>query len=54
MNPEEAVQIHQDINSHFSVGILSGTYLLTDESMDEPPKRLVALLEKMEIPEDKF
>ena len=54
VNPEEAVLIHQDINSRYSVGIHWGTFLLTDEPVEEPPKRLQAALEKAGIPNEKF
>lgn len=46
VNPEEAVQIHQDIKSSNSIGIHWGTFALTSESVDEPPKRLVAAAQK--------
>ena len=40
-NPEEAVQIHQEINSKFSIGGHFGTVQLTDEGIDEPAKGLI-------------
>ena len=40
-SPEEAVQIHLDVNSKQSIGMHWGTFLnLTDEPLDEPPVRL--------------
>lgn len=39
-NPEEAVQIHQDIGAMRSIGMHWGTFRLTTEPMDEPPRRL--------------
>ena len=54
VNPEEAVLIHQDINSRYSVGIHWGTFILTDEPVEEPPKCLLSALEKAEIPEEEF
>ena len=40
-SPEEAVQIHLDVNSKQSFGMHWGTFLnLTDEPLDEPPVRL--------------
>ncbi len=40
VNPEEAVKIHQDVRSRHSVAIHWGTFELTDEPLDEPPRRL--------------
>jgi L-ascorbate metabolism protein UlaG (beta-lactamase superfamily) len=40
MNPEEAIQAHQDLESKFSIGMHFGTFQLTDEAYDEPMKRL--------------
>lgn len=42
VNPQEAVQVHQDVKSLFSVGMHWGTFPLTYEPPDEPPKRLAA------------
>ena len=40
VNPEEAVQLHNDIQSKYSLGIHWGTFPLTAEPIDEPPARL--------------
>jgi N-acyl-phosphatidylethanolamine-hydrolysing phospholipase D len=40
VDPEEAVQIHKDIRSKYSLGIHWGTFPLTSEPIDEPPQRL--------------
>jgi N-acyl-phosphatidylethanolamine-hydrolysing phospholipase D len=40
ITPEESLQIHQDVGSEKSVAIHWGTFILTDEPLDEPPKRL--------------
>jgi len=39
ITPEEAFQIHLDVRSKKSVAIHWGTFMLTDERLDEPPKR---------------
>lgn len=54
VNPEEAVRIHQDVRSKVSVAIHWGTFILTDEPLDEPPERLRAELKKQGIPESDF
>jgi L-ascorbate metabolism protein UlaG (beta-lactamase superfamily) len=54
VNPEESVQIHKDIGSRKSVAIHWGTFILTDEPLDEPPKRLAAALQQNKIPIDDF
>jgi N-acyl-phosphatidylethanolamine-hydrolysing phospholipase D len=54
VNPDEAVQIHKDIGSVLSVGIHWGTFQLTDEPMDDPPKRLRQALDKAGISAKQF
>lgn len=54
INPEEAVRIHQDLRARQSVGIHWGTFEMTDESMDEPPKALARALSRAGIPSEKF
>lgn len=52
--PEEALRIHQDIGARCSVAMHWGTFVLTSEPMDEPPRRLRQALAAASIPEDQF
>jgi L-ascorbate metabolism protein UlaG (beta-lactamase superfamily) len=54
VNPAESVQIHKDIGSKKSVAIHWGTFILTDEPLDEPPKKLAAALQENQIPAEDF
>ena len=54
INPEEAVQIHEDINSQYSLAVQWGTFRMTAEPIDDPPAKLKAALEKKNIPMNKF
>lgn len=52
--PEESVQIHRDIGARLSIGMHWGTFVLTDEPMDEPPRRLRKALAAHDIEERNF
>jgi N-acyl-phosphatidylethanolamine-hydrolysing phospholipase D len=54
INPEEAVQVHLDIRSRQSIAIHWGTFILTDEPLDEPPVRLEKALQEKGIPKEAF
>lgn len=54
IDPEEAVQVHQDLRSQRSVAIHWGTFVLSDEPLDEPPRRLSAARAAAGLPEDAF
>jgi L-ascorbate metabolism protein UlaG (beta-lactamase superfamily) len=54
INPEEAVQAHLDLRVKQSVAIHWGTFMLTDESLDEPPERLHKALKDRGISRDEF
>jgi len=54
VNPEESVKIHMDIKSKYSVAMHWGTFILTDEPLDEPPKKLAEALKKLSINESEF
>jgi len=53
-NPEEAVQIFQDLGAERAVAIHWGTFKLTLEPLDEPPILLDAALQQARIGADKF
>ena len=46
VDPEEAVQMHLDLGARRSVAMHWGTFVLTDEPLDEPPLRLYRALER--------
>lgn len=52
--PEEAVQIALDLHARRAIGIHWGTFPLTDEPLDEPPRRLRVALETAGLPADIF
>jgi len=54
VSPEEALRIHLDVASKKSVAIHWGTFLLTDEPLDEPPQRLKTALKNKKIPDGVF
>ncbi|MCZ6747756.1 MAG: MBL fold metallo-hydrolase [SAR324 cluster bacterium] len=54
VNPEEAIRIHQDVAARYSVGLHWGTFQLTDETIDEPPKQLALAREAAGVPPEEF
>ncbi len=54
VNPEEAVAIFEDCGAQFGLAHHWGTFQLTDEAVDEPPKRLAIALERARIPAEHF
>ena len=54
VNVDEAVKIHRDLGAKRSLGVHWGTFQLTDEALDEPPKALAALRAAQGMPEDDF
>jgi L-ascorbate metabolism protein UlaG (beta-lactamase superfamily) len=54
IDPDEAVKIHVDLESRLSVAMHWGTFVLTDEPLDEPPHRLAHALQQAGIPHEKF
>lgn len=54
VNPDEAVQIHLDVDSKKSVGIHFGTFVLTTEPIFDPIKKLKIARQKYELKENHF
>lgn len=54
VNPAEAVQIHLDLKAKRSVGVHWGTFNLTDEPLDQPPKDLAVAVKERELAADAF
>jgi L-ascorbate metabolism protein UlaG (beta-lactamase superfamily) len=54
VNPDEAVQAHLDLNAAHSIGMHWGTFELTDESLDQPPRDLGTAMQKYAVPRNRF
>lgn len=54
VNPEDAVRIHQDIGARLSVAMHWGTFRLTTEALDEPPRRLATAVAAAGLAADCF
>ncbi len=54
VNPEEAVRLHLDLAARRSLGIHWGTFELTDEALDEPPRALAAARRSLGLADDSF
>jgi L-ascorbate metabolism protein UlaG (beta-lactamase superfamily) len=54
MNPEDAVRAFLDCGAEFALAHHFGTFKLTDEAIDAPPKALAKALEAAEIPPERF
>ena len=54
VDPAEALKMHRDLGAKRSLGIHWGTFELTDEPLDEPPRRLAAERTKAGVADDAF
>ncbi|HEX4879727.1 MAG TPA: MBL fold metallo-hydrolase [Limnobacter sp.] len=54
INPSEAVQIHREVGSRYSIGVHWGTFELTDEPLDQPMGDLPIALQEQGVPSDAF
>ncbi|KAI8637285.1 beta-lactamase superfamily domain-containing protein, partial [Parasitella parasitica] len=53
-SPEDAVDLHRDVKSRRSIAIHWGTFVLTDEPVQDPPKRLEAAMKQRGLNEADF
>jgi L-ascorbate metabolism protein UlaG (beta-lactamase superfamily) len=53
-NPYEAIEIHRDVNSQFSLGMHWSTFCLSDEPLERPPYDLYLAMKEKNLPFDTF
>jgi len=54
INPQEAVRMHQELCARQSLAVHWGTFMLTDEPLDEPPSKLAEAMRAAQLPQDAF
>jgi L-ascorbate metabolism protein UlaG (beta-lactamase superfamily) len=54
VDPQQAVQIFEDVHAKKAIGIHWGTFELTDEPLDEPPQKLAEATHEAGLPDDAF
>jgi len=54
VNPSEAIKIHQDLAAKHSIGVHWGTFNLSDEALDQPPKDLAQARDAVGMDKDEF
>jgi len=54
ISPYEAVQIHEDVKSHFSLGMHWNTFRLSDEPLERPPFDLYLAMKEKGFPFETF
>ena len=54
VNPMESVRIHQDVGAKRSIGVHWGTFALTDEPLDQPPRELAIARQVLKVKETDF
>lgn len=54
MDPDEAVQVFRTLGARTALGVHWGTFQLTFESIDDPPRRLAEALGRSRIPAARF
>ncbi|MDN3921274.1 MBL fold metallo-hydrolase [Roseateles violae] len=54
VNVEEAIRIHRDLGAKRSLGLHWGTFALSDEALDEPPRELARQRAAQDLAQDEF